>query len=446
MVIMAVTAWPSAVNAQNVRATTITRLFWQDRETNRLSYADLVTTNAWGLQRGWVTDFPKIDGEIQNLGAMQQTGGLVLVGVQDNQNEADKGGWIAIDSGVFEEPHGNHFHWKYTQTPKSIYHRIDATQGSANSVTVQNSTFLVINSAGQFIRVRPNEVKQQQHQSAIRIYSPDSAFHSLAVVNGRIGYGVRAADATDPGTVDVLNLDQAPEKLVAYSIPVSDTPLTAVAVNSGKAFFSTSDGVAWVNVDTTLSGSAATETVNRIEESKTLADTTAFSAEALVSTAGYVLCSVGSGKGSALRLINASSPQPSVTSVAVPVAEGLQLTSPEVILSLGKRFAFLFQERIDANSDSQEHLTVVELDPNRDRSFSDARVTVTMPVGASKIDGEHGHHGICFDAYGRHAVITNPGDGVLTVLSLQNMRTVASFRVGGAPDHITAVGAPEHFH
>ena len=42
---------------QNIRPVTITRLFWQDRETAKLSYADLVTTNKWNLNRGWVSGF-----------------------------------------------------------------------------------------------------------------------------------------------------------------------------------------------------------------------------------------------------------------------------------------------------------------------------------------------------------------------------------------------------
>ena len=50
---------------QNIRPVTITRLFWQDRETAKLSYADLVTTNKWNLNRGWVSGFPGVDVDTQ---------------------------------------------------------------------------------------------------------------------------------------------------------------------------------------------------------------------------------------------------------------------------------------------------------------------------------------------------------------------------------------------
>lgn len=73
------------------------------------------------------------------------------------------------------------------------------------------------------------------------------------------------------------------------------------------------------------------------------------------------------------------------------------------------RDAFLFQDQAEADSDIQEQLTIVELDPNKDRDFSDARVKTTIPIGASQVEGHHGHHAIPFDAYGRRAIFTEPG-------------------------------------
>ena len=130
----------------------------------------------------------------------------------------------------------------------------------------------------------------------------------------------------------------------------------------------------------------------------------------------------------------------------IDVEDGLKLTSLKTVLALGKRYAFVFQDRADAESDVQEKLTIIELDPNRDRDYSDARVARSLDVGASKVEGHHGHHAITFDAYGRYAIYTEPADGILNVMSLQNMRIVARFRVGGVPDSVVAVGAAEHFH
>ncbi len=160
----------------------------------------------------------------------------------------------------------------------------------------------------------------------------------------------------------------------------------------------------------------------------------------------WVMFSSGTADQSALCLVNAALTTPNIVKVPIDVKDGLKLTTPKAVLSLGKRYAFLFQDRTDAESDVQEQLTVVELDPNRDRDYSDAKVKVSLPVGASKIEGHFGHHAITFDAYGRYAVFTEPADGIINVMSLQNLGVVARFRVGGTPDSIVAVGAPEHFH
>ena len=157
----------------------------------------------------------------------------------------------------------------------------------------------------------------------------------------------------------------------------------------------------------------------------------------------WVLVTTGEGDQATLCMINSQSVPPSVVKLRIPVAEGLQLSTPEMTLSMGERLAFLFLVRIDAAAEVQEQLTSVELDPNRDGDLSDARVRKTIPVGASQVDGRHS---IAFDAYGRNAVFTEPRDGVLNVLSLQNMQILARFKVGGIPDRVIAVGAPEHFH
>jgi hypothetical protein len=136
---------------------------------------------------------------------------------------------------------------------------------------------------------------------------------------------------------------------------------------------------------------------------------------------------------------------PTVVKLPIAVEEGLSLTTPEVVLAAGgKRYAFLFHDKKEG--DKQEKLTIVDLDPNGDRNFSDAAISKTLPVGASKVDGHHGHHAISFDSEGRIACFTNPGEGSVWVLSLKDLTIRAKSIVGGTPDAIVAIGAPEHKH
>ena len=216
--------------------------------------------------------------------------------------------------------------------------------------------------------------------------------------------------------------------------------------NSGKAFFAPNDGVCWVKADTTLSQSAESVKVNHLSIGKDAENDKPLRTGAFTNDRNWVLFTSGAGEQASLCMINAALSEPKINQLKIDVADGLKLTSLKTVLSLGKRYAFVFQDRTDAESDIQEKLTIVELDPNRDRDYSDARVAKTIQVGASKIDGHHGHHAITFDAYGRYAVYTEPADGILNVMSMQSLNLVARFRVGGVPDSILAVGAAEHFH
>jgi hypothetical protein len=144
-------------------------------------------------------------------------------------------------------------------------------------------------------------------------------------------------------------------------------------------------------------------------------------------------------------MIDAKAAQPTVVKLPIEVAEGLSLTTPEVVLaSGGKRYAFLFSDRKEG--DAQEQLTIVDLDPNGDRNLSDARIAKTMPVPASKVDGHHGHHSVSFDSEGRLACFTNPGEGTIWVMTLKDLTVRAKAIVGGTPGAICAIGAPEHKH
>ncbi len=269
----------------------------------------------------------------------------------------------------------------------------------------------------------------------------------MAAVKNSIAYS-SWIDGGGPnaGRVDVVSLNQTGEPKIAYSFQLPTGVIHGATANSGKVFFAPADGICWVTADLSLQKAADTVQVNHLslgsdEEADKPLRTGAFTNER-----NWVLCTTGTGDQSALCLINAEAAQPSVVKVRIPVADGLRLTTPETVLSLGNRYAFLFQDRTESESDVQEHLTVVELDPNRDRDFSDARVKTTIPVGASKIDGHHGHHSIAFDAFGRNAVFTEPGEGIVNVFSIKDMKVVARFRVGGSPDSIVAIGAQDHFH
>lgn len=444
LTLLVISAQLGVASAQ-LRQKVITRVFWQDRETQKLSYADLLTTNRWLIRRGEIAGFPTLDTEKQSLVQMKHSDGVLLVGVRDSDNGEVQSGWVSIDTGVVKEPHGNHSHWRYKRKPTAGVVTLDDDQGNPAHVYVYDRQFYVANDKKNgFTRANPTDLLSRRETAAT--FSRGGGNHiTLAAVENSLVYSTWI-DGGGPhaGQVDVVNL-KAPSE-VAYSFKLPSGVIHGATHNSGRVFFAPADGICWVDADLKLQESGETVSVNHIPLGTDPETDQPLRTGAFENMRNWVLFSTGSADKSALCLIDAAADSPKLIKVNIDVADGLKLMTPKCVLSLGRRYAFLFQDRTDADSDIPEKLTIVELDPNRDRDFKDARLKATISVGPSKVEGHHGHHAITFDAFGRHAVFTEPATGMLNVMALPSMRIVARFRVGGVPHAIQAVGASEHFH
>ncbi len=91
----------------------IARVIWQDRTTDTLMWGEVHGGEQWIVSASPVMDFPKLDPEKQDLVQMEHAEGHLLVGVRDTDDGKFQSGWIAVDTGVREEPHGVHSHWKF---------------------------------------------------------------------------------------------------------------------------------------------------------------------------------------------------------------------------------------------------------------------------------------------------------------------------------------------
>jgi len=445
LVLCALPLHPNITPAQ-AREKIVTRVFWQDRETDKLSWADVVAADRLSIRRGWVAGFPQLDAEKQDLVQMRHCDGVLMVGVRDHDDGKHQSGWVAIDTGVSEEPHGNHTHWKYTRKPAVKRLALDSEQGNPAHIYVYDRHFYLANDTRNgFTRAMPDALMQGKRDAAV-FYSGGGNHITMAAVNNAVTYSTWIdGGGPDAGRVDVVSTTRSSPKIV-YSFRLPTGVIHGATYNSGKVFFAPADGVCWVNADPNLRKSSETVAVNHISLGKDTESDRPMRTGAFENARNWVLFSTGTADQSALCMIDASAAAPALIKLNIDVADGLKLMTPKSVMSLGRRYAFLFHDRTDPDSDVQEQLTIVELDPNRDRNFRDARVKLTLPVGPSKVEGHHGHHAISFDAYGRHAVFTEPAQGMLNILSLPSMKVVARFKVDGVPDAIVAVGAPEHFH
>ena len=67
----------------------------------------------------------------------------------------------------------------------------------------------------------------------------------------------------------------------------------------------------------------------------------------------------------------------------------------------------------EEHGEGQDYLSIVDLDPKGNGNFAEPRIVNTLPVGNSAVEGHSGHDDVTFDADGRWAFFTNPGDGTL---------------------------------
>ena len=93
-----------------------TRLFVQDFETSSLRWADLKVGEKDEFILGSFADiegFKKLSPAKQKLVQIRESGGLVSVGVRDDEDGASESGCVLVRSVVGYIDHGDHGHWTF---------------------------------------------------------------------------------------------------------------------------------------------------------------------------------------------------------------------------------------------------------------------------------------------------------------------------------------------
>lgn len=434
-------------NAED-RGPRVARLLWQDRDKDTLMWGEVHSGEKWIVSASPVKDFPKLDVEKQDLVQMDCAEGHLLVGVRDHDDGKFQSGWVAVDTGVREEPHGNHSHWKFISAPSVKSSRLDADQGNPGHLCLYNDHFYMANDTKNgFTQICPKDLEAKPASDCGVFFSGGGNHITMAAIDNSVCYATWI-DGGGPnvGRVDVVNLKKPEGDNTAYTFKLPTGVIHGATANSGRVFFAPADGICWVDADTSLTGSTETIVVNHISLGKEEGAEKPNRTGAFVNHRNWVLFTTGGPEGkSSLCLLDAKAAKPAVIKLPIEMKDGLSLVTPEVVLaSGGKRYAFLFQDRKEG--EVQEQLTIVDLDPNGDRDLSDAKIAKTMPVPASKVAGHHGHHSVAFDSEGRLACFTNPGEGTIWVMTLRDLEVRAKSIVGGTPGAIVAIGAPEHKH
>ena len=134
-------AQEATTKAAPAKPRTVTRLFWQDSDSNSVRWSNLQKGTDWTIKATDINAFPKLDKEQCSLVQMEEAEGLLLTGVHDQEDGTVQSGWVAIDSGVEQEAHGDHFHWKFAADPKIKTSKLDKTQGNPAHVYLYDNQF-----------------------------------------------------------------------------------------------------------------------------------------------------------------------------------------------------------------------------------------------------------------------------------------------------------------
>ncbi|WP_397569973.1 hypothetical protein [Schlesneria sp. T3-172] len=427
----------------------MTRIVWQDRDRKTLMWGDLVKAGASLILKpgGPVHGFPKLDKERHELVQMERIGNFLLVGVRDDDSGQFLSGWVAIDLGVDEMPHGDHSDFTYRSPPQVLASVLDQSQGNPAHLYVYDKAFYLANdSLSGYTRLTPAQLTGPADQRKGTFHRGGGAHITLAAVDHKVGYGTWIpGGGPDKGRIDVSDLTKTGDDSIAYTFHLPVGGLHGAVANSGRIFFAPSDGVYWVDADLELKQKAETVVINHLSLGKDKDSDRPLRTGAFTNHRNWVLFTTGALENSALCLLDAAAPQPAIVTLPISVSDGLSLVTPEAFATAGgKRYAFVFQNRKEGAV--QEKLTIVDLDPNGDRDFADAAISKTIDVGPSRVEGHYGHHTISVDDDAKFGLISNPGSGEVWLLSLAELKIVGKYKVGGMPTKLIVVGGEESKH
>jgi hypothetical protein len=428
----------------------LTRLFVQDFKTSSLKWADVTIGADQKLALGALADVPgfkKLDPTRQKLVQMRESDGVVCVGVRDDAEGALESGWVLIRSNVGYKDHGDHGHWRYKKEPEVADSRLDTKQGNPAHLYLYRGRFFLANDRlNGYTRLDPAKWASNDG-TALGKGEPQflvgGGNHiTLAVVDDAVGYSCWIdGGGPNKGRVDVTPVTGKARSEPAYSFALPTGGTHGATACAGKVFFAPAEGVCWVDADAGLKLKGEQVRVRHIDLGKE--GDKARRTGAFVTHGNHVLFVTGKERAS-LVVLDAKAAEPKAQYVQLAGAKGTHAVTPEVVVAPnGRPYALVFHDRA-TDSDAEELLEVVALDPNGDGNLSDAKSLKTVKVGASAVDGHYGHHDIAFDADRRFGFFTNPGDGTVSVLSMKSLEVVATFKVGGTPTALVARGGEDH--
>ena len=423
--------------AQEKPARTVFRLFWQDTNSDQMKWGDVKRSgDNWTIEPQQISGFPKLDPEQQGMVQMQTVDGVLVIGVRDEEAGKFQSGWVTVDSGVTVEDHGDHLHWYYKNPPKLLVSRLDDGQGNpAHVYRYEDQVILANDAKNGFTILTKEQIKSGDSRTTGTFFSGGGNHITLAAYAKKVVYSTWVdREGENMGRIDVVNIDTSLTKSgYTFKLPVGGLHGATTAAN--RIFFAPSDGIYSVIADENLTTPPDESSIQHISLGNDPVTGRPNRTGAFANLDSWVLFTYGSGAESKLGMINASKPKLNLVSLSLPAGEGLGIITPVVFSTNdGRKLAMVAHDRKE--SQNQEKISVIDLDPNKDSDFGDAKVTAAFDVGPSLVEGHSGHHDVAISPNKRFACVSNSGDGTVWIVSLNDFTVQAKLAVGGSPARV----------
>ena len=434
--------------AQHGGSEQLIRVTWQDAKDKSLHWGEFVKVGPSIVfqNQGKVAGFPTL-GDSQSLGTMKRIDNMLVLGVRGGSQGQPQGGWLAVDLKVTEQLHGDHSDYTYGDAPHVTLTALNDSRKYPIHLYEYNKEFYMANDPlNGFTRIDPNKLMAGGDDALGVFYRGGGGHITMAAVNKKVGYSTwMGSTESGKGKIDVIDLAKPGEGSIAYSIESPTPGLHGAITNSGRVFMAHADGIVWVDADLDLSQSAESVKINHLSLGKNPQDEQPYRTGAFTDHKDWVFFLAGEDKDAGLYMIQASASTPSVSKLLIETKPGLRLGMPECVTALsGRDYAMAFQSK--RAGDAVEQLTIIDLDPNQDRDFSDAKIQTSIDVGSGLVEGYRSYHSISFCDDEAYAVFTNPADGEICLLSLDKLKVVSRQKVGGVPTGIIAIGGEASKH
>lgn len=408
------------------------RVFFADDDGAVVKFCDIVQAAELYLSIGEpIADCPKLDATKIELSCLAANSGYAVVGVRSKEGGA--GGWILIESGVAEEPHGNHSHWAYPRKPRVVGYDLGSAVNPVECVVHDSQFYLVGHQARSWIRIDARKAPSARDADAVKrlatVHASEKGAGRTWISNG---FAAWTSSGNSPIEFGAIAPDGTIGQVKNTTIPNGNA--TSVVVHGGQIFIGTDKDV----YATTLTGAQSPANgLNLQLKEETLGPLSA-------GTSGVAV--VKSAEGSAgLVVINPGRSPMTVTSVPLSVVKGAHVTTPRWIQTRrSPPMVVLFVDQPEVSKELDQMIWI-EADPNYDGEFRDAKVRKIMDIAQSKVIGDRGHHDIVMNYDRRYGVFGNSGAGSLSLVDLEKMAN-SSFLMGGRPGRLAIIGGRSGGH